>query len=261
MKTRVAIVTGASSGMGEVFARTAPGKVEFDEMWVIARREDRLKAMAEEMKGQTKVVPIAMDLAKRENIAKLKEKIEAEDVDIRLLVNAAGFGKFQAVMDVDMATADNMMDLNCGAMMDMCYICLPHMSRGSMIMNLASVAAFQPVPYETEYAATKAFVLLFSRGLWKELRSKGITVTALCPYWTNTEFFNTAQTNSEKDVVHYFNAMYDPKDVVARGWRDMLKGRDVSTYGFTARLQLLGVKLLPHRLAMTVWCNQQKIKD
>lgn len=134
------------------------------------------------------------------------------------------------------------------------------LKRGSKILNVASVAAFQPVPYQCEYAATKAFVLTFSRGLWKELRSKGITVTALCPYWTKTEFFNTAQTGSERDVIHYFNAMYSPEEVVRRGWRDLLKGRDISTYGFTARLQLFLVKHLPHRLVMWVWCRQQKIR-
>ena len=86
-------------------------------------------------------------------------------------------------------------------------------------------------------------------------------MTALCPYWTRTEFFDTANEKSGKDRITYYNAMYEAEDVVARGWRDLLKGRDVSTYGFVARLQLLGVKLLPHRFAMWVWCRQQKIKN
>lgn len=258
---KIAIVTGASSGMGQVYARTAADHVQFDELWVIARREDRLQAIKEELSGKTVVRCFPLDLTDPKAIESIEATLKAEAPEIALLVNAAGFGKFQAVMDVERRRADDMVDLNCRALMDMCYICYPYMVRGSKILNIASVAAFQPVPYQVEYAATKAFVLSFSRGLWKELRSKGITVTALCPYWTRTEFFDTANERNEKDRITYYNAMYEAEDVVNRGWRDLMKGRDVSTYGTTARLQLLGVKFLPHRFAMWVWCRQQKIKD
>ena len=254
---RIAIVTGASSGMGRRFAETAAENVAFDELWVIARREERLVELQKQLQGQT-VIPIAMDLSVRENIALLGEKLQKENAEVVLLVNAAGFGKFQAVLDVPQDVADQMLALNCAALMDMCYTCLPYMHRGAKILNIASVAAFQPVPYICEYAATKAFVLSFSRGLWKELHREGITVTALCPYWTRTEFFNVSNTNTSKDRVTYFNAMYDPKDLVRRGWRDLLRGRDVSTFGFIARAQLVLVKLLPHRLVMHIWCKQQK---
>ena len=254
---RIAIVTGASSGMGRCFAETAAEHVAYDELWVIARREERLQQIKEKLKGQT-VVPIAMDLAVKENIQSLGERLKKEDAEVVLLVNAAGFGKFQAVLDVPQDVADQMLALNCAALMDMCYICLPFMHRGAKILNIASVAAFQPIPYICEYAATKAFVLSFSRGLWRELRADGITVTALCPYWTRTEFFNVSNTGSEKDRVSYYNAMYEPEDLVRRGWRDLLRGRDVSTYGFIARAQLVLVKLLPHRLVMHIWCKQQK---
>ena len=253
---RIAIVTGASSGMGRRFAQTAAENVAFDELWVIARREERLLELQKELQGQT-VVPIAMDLSVRENISALGERLRKEDAEVVLLVNAAGFGKFQAVTDVSQDDADRMLALNCGALMDMCYVCLPFMHRGSKILNIASVAAFQPVPYIAEYAATKAFVLSLSRSLWKELHQDGITVTALCPYWTRTEFFDVAMGTS-KDRVSYFNAMYDPKDLVRRGWRDLKRGRDVSTYGFIARVQIVLVKLLPHRFVMHVWCKQQK---
>ena len=253
---RIAIVTGASSGMGRRFAQTAAENVAFDELWVIARREERLLELQKELQGQT-VVPIAMDLSVRENISALGERFRKEDAEVVLLVNAAGFGKFQAVTDVSQDDADRMLALNCGALMDMCYVCLPFMHRGAKILNIASVAAFQPVPYIAEYAATKAFVLSLSRSLWKELHRDGITVTALCPYWTRTEFFDVAMGTS-KDRVSYFNAMYDPKDLVRRGWRDLKRGRDVSTYGFIARVQIVLVKLLPHRFVMHVWCKQQK---
>jgi short-subunit dehydrogenase len=255
--SRIAIITGASSGMGRRFAQTAAIHVAFDELWVIARRADRLEALSQELAGQT-VRRIPMDLTDGEAMERFTRTLAAENPEIVLLVNAAGFGKFQAVEDIPCKTADSMLALNCSALMDMCYICLPYMKAGSRVLNIASVAAFQPVPYITEYAATKAFVLYFSRGLWKELRPKGITVTALCPYWTKTEFFNVAYTRTEKDRVTYLNAMYDPVDVVDRGWRDLLKGRDLSTFGFIARIQILLVTILPHRLVMKVWCGQQR---
>ncbi|MBR3647979.1 MAG: SDR family NAD(P)-dependent oxidoreductase [Paludibacteraceae bacterium] len=262
---RIAIITGASSGMGRRFAQTAAEHVAFDELWVIARREDRLLQLQEELKP-VKVVPVAMDLSVRSEIAALGDKLKQEDADVVLLINAAGFGKFLAVKEVPQSVADEMLALNCGALMDMCYTCLPFMHRGAKILNIASVAAFQPVPYITEYAATKAFVLSFSRGLWKELRHEGITVTALCPYWTRTEFFSVAYNAPKKMVglpentcrISYYNTMYEPEDLVRRGWRDLLKGRDLSTYGFIARAQIALITLLPHRLVMRIWCSQQK---
>lgn len=255
---KVAIVTGASSGMGQQFARTAAQQFNFDELWIIARRAERLEALAQELSKQT-VRCLPMDLTDANSLTDFSHLLKDEDVEIVLLVNAAGYGKFQAVQDIPQSVADHMLALNCKALMDLCYICLPYMKRGSKILNIASVAAFQPVPYIGEYAATKAFVLSFSRSLWTELRPQGITVTALCPYWTKTEFFDVANTKTTRDRVTYFNAMYDPKDLVARGWRDLKRGRDISTYGFVARAQVVLIKMLPHRFVMKVWCKQQNI--
>ena len=258
MAKRIAIVTGASSGMGRRFAETAARNVSFDELWIVARRADRLEEVAAGLPGQT-VRCLPMDLSRLESADAIAQRLADEQAEVALLVNAAGFGKFQAVEDVPREVADSMLDLNCRALMDLCYACLPHMAGDGKILNIASVAAFQPVPYITEYAATKAFVLSFSRGLWQELRPRGITVTALCPYWTRTEFFDVANTNGEKDRIRHFNAMYEPEDLVRRAWRDLRKGRDISTFGFIARAQIVLVKLLPHRLVMKVWCRQQGI--
>lgn len=256
---KIAIVTGASSGMGQQFARTAAQHIDFDELWIIARRAERLESLAQELRDQP-VRCLSMDLTDTHNLLELTNLLKEENVEIALLVNAAGYGKFQAVLDVPQNVADHMLALNCKALMDLCYICLPYMKRGSKILNIASVAAFQPVPYIGEYAATKAFVLSFSRSLWTELRPQGITVTALCPYWTKTEFFDVANTQTPHDRVSYYNAMYDPKDLVKRGWRDLLRGRDISTYGFVARAQIMLIKILPHRLVMRIWCKQQNIR-
>ncbi|MCQ2345004.1 MAG: SDR family NAD(P)-dependent oxidoreductase [Paludibacteraceae bacterium] len=258
---RIAIVTGASSGMGQRFAITAANHVEYDELWLIARRGDRLMNMAEkELNGQ-KVRCFPLDLSLSSSFTTIKDALKEEPCQVVLLVNAAGFGKFQAIMDVSEEMAERMLDLNCKAVMKMCYACIPYMTRGAKILNIASVAAFQPVPYIGEYAATKAFVLSFSRALWKELRGSGITVTALCPYWTRTEFFDVANGREGKDMVKYFNAMYEPDQLVKRGWRDLANGRDISTFGFIARAQLFLITLLPHRWVMAIWCKQQNIKQ
>ena len=127
-------------------------------------------------------------------------------------------------------------------------------------MNIASVAAFQPIPYINVYAATKAFVLSFSRALNRELKSRGIGVTAVCPFWTKTEFFNRAIDESENPVVKKYTAMYEPEQIVGRAWRDLKRGRDVSKFGFVARFQAALAKILPHSFVMSYWMRQQKLK-
>lgn len=263
---KIAIITGASSGMGREFALTASQHIEADVLWLIARRRDRLEEVAAQCRKQCaawEVECLDMDLAQEESVNSLSARLNEEGrqgAQVVLLINAAGFGKFQAVKDITPSMADDMLHLNCRTLMRMCYACLPYMGRGSRILNIASVAAFQPVPYLTEYAATKAFVLSFSRGLWSELKKESITVTALCPYWTRTEFFEVAaRENKEDSPIRYFNAMYEPQDLVARGWRDLKRGRDVSTFGFIARAQLVMVKLLPHRWVMWIWRKQQRM--
>ena len=176
-----------------------------------------------------------------------------------LLVNASGFGKFRAVVDTPLETNLNMVDLNCQAVVAMCQLTVPYMPQGGQIINIASVAAFQPIPYINIYGATKAFVLSFSRALNRELRSRGIAVMAVCPFWTKTAFFDRAVADGETPVVKKYVAMYDPADIVRRTWRDAKRKRDVCKYGFIARFQSGLAKLLPHRLVMDVWMHQQDL--
>ena len=125
--------------------------------------------------------------------------------------------------------------------------------------GIAAVAAFQPIPCINVYAATKAFVLYFSRALNRELKKRGITVTAVCPFWTKTEFFNRAVSAQSDAVVKKYTAMYRPEQIVTRAGRDAKRGKDVSNFGFVARAQAGLCKLLPHSLIMTIWQKQQKL--
>ena len=253
---KIAIITGASSGMGRRFAETVKTFATVDEIWAIARRADRL----EELKKTAPypVRPIALDLSSPDAPAELEQLLKEEQPAVRLLVNASGFGKFEATEKTPLSDNLNMIDLNCRAVAALCQLCLPYMQEGSRIVNIASVAAFQPIPYINVYGATKAFVLSYSRALNREVKPRGIRVMALCPFWTKTEFFDRAVITKEA-VVKKYVAMYEPKDIVRRAWRDLKRGKDVSIYGFKARGQVALVKILPHKLVMDIWMKQQKL--
>ena len=253
---RIAIITGASSGMGRCFAQTVDRFGVYDEVWVIARRRERLEALA--LPYPKRVIPL--DLTLPESLTALGTLLAQEQPQVGLLVNAGGFGLFRPVLDSPAEENRSMVALNCQALMGLCQLAAPYMPRGSQIINIASMAALQPVPYIAVYGATKAFVLSFSRALGRELRSRGVAVLAVCPFWTQTEFFDRAVDESREAVVKRYAVMYQPEQIVARAWRDAKRGREVSIYGATARAQALLAKLLPHRLIMTLWQWQQGLR-
>lgn len=250
---KIAIITGASSGMGREFVRQLEKTEKFDEIWVIARRKERLLSLAEEL--ETPLRAIALDLSKAESFDEYKALLEAEKPEVSVLVNGSGFGKFGAFTDIPLETQLEMIDLNEKALVSMTYLTLPYMKEGGKIYQIGSLSSFQPVPYIGVYGATKSFVLSFSRALGRELKGRGIRVLAVSPGWVRTEFFDRAVTD---DTITYYNRYYNADQVVRRALRDMKKGKDVSVCGFPIRAQVLLVKLLPHRIVMAIWCKQQK---
>ena len=253
----IAIVTGASSGMGREFVLQLSQYTQVDEIWAIARRESALEALKAEV--STPVRPIVLDLLDSNSFDTFSALLEAEKPNIKLLVNAAGFGKFGTYHKVSVADDCRMIDLNCKALVVMTRLCIPYMSSGSHILQLDSLSAFQPVPYITTYGATKSFVLSYSRAMNRELKPQGIRMMAMNPGWVKTEFFDHAfQTNGDGEV-RYFNHLYEAADVVKTGLKDLYKSKkDYSVHGLPIQLQVFGVKLLPHRLVMHIWMNQQK---
>ena len=159
----IAIVTGASSGMGREFVLQLSQYVEVDEIWVIARRAAALESLKEEV--SVPVRPIVLDLSKDESFEHLSRLLENEQPNVKLLVNAAGGGKFGAYHKVSIEDDCKMIDLNCKAGLVMTRLCVPYMAPGSHILELDSLSAFQPVPYITTYGATIAFVLSYSRAM------------------------------------------------------------------------------------------------
>jgi len=255
----VIIVTGASSGMGKEFLIQILDKEKnIDEIWAIARNESRLKELKKNISDL--IVPLKLDLSSIDDLNKYKEKIDKEKPNVIILANCAGFGIFDHSENLDTNIKLNMIDLNVKAPVALIDYTLPYMRDNSKIMNIASCAGFQPIPYINDYAATKSFLLSYSRALNKELKYKNIHVLAVTPYWTKTEFFDRAIDDKKKKVVINYNAMYDAKDVISKAIKDLYNNKkDVSCYGFINNFQRIVTKLLPHKMVMRVWMNQQKL--
>ena len=198
---KICVITGASSGIGkEFFEKLAKdSELKFDEFWVIARSADKLAELSSCSDTPVRVLPL--DLSKRESFDEYRRALDESGCTVGLLVNCAGFGKFDSTMKVGLETSLNMIDLNVDATVALDMISCEYMEKGSGIINIASVAAYQPIPYINVYGSTKAFVLNFTRALAMELKPKGIHVMAVCPFWTKTEFFGRAVNKDEEAVV------------------------------------------------------------
>ena len=242
----IALVTGASSGMGKEFVCEIAKKYKgLDEIWVIARRKDRLRELKKEIVG-TRVRMLPLDLTKEESFERLTKVLAKEQPDVRILVNASGYGisgpfEFQTEED-----ASGMVRLNCEALTRVTYLVLPYLRRGSFIYQIASSAGFAPQPGFTVYAATKAYVKSFSIALRQELSWREIKVTAVCPGPVKTEFFDRAYEQEEMKFYKKF-VMADPKKVVRKAIRDARKNKAVSVYGMTMKVTRIICKLLPGR--------------
>jgi short-subunit dehydrogenase len=193
----ITLITGASSGIGEAFARklAAQGR----NVLLVARSEDKLITLCNELgrMNSIRAQHIAMDLSEPESPARLFEEVQKRGLTVEMLINNAGFGAFGDFAKIDLDRQLNMIDLNIKALVDLTYRFLAPMRERSQgaIINVASTAGFQPVPFMATYAATKAFVLSFSEALWEENRTYGVTVMALCPGVTETNFFEAAHGN------------------------------------------------------------------
>jgi short-subunit dehydrogenase len=191
-----ALVTGASSGIGLAYARAL--RRRGTKIVLVARREDRLRKLAEELGGGESAVVLPADLTASSGVAELVQAVRERGLRIELLVNNAGMGHTDRFAEQRPEVIEEMLDLNIKALVHLTRAFLPDMLArgGGSIVNVASNAAFQPVPFLTVYAATKAFVLSFTEGVAEEVRGSGVRVQALCPGITATEFLDVAETHS-----------------------------------------------------------------
>lgn len=257
----IAIITGASSGLGKEFALQICKKYadEIDEIWLIARRKEPLLALAKEISatGICTGVALPMDITDDVQMNDFSEKLEMEDLNVRYLVNAAGMAKIGGPFTSNRTDLLRMIDLNCHAAVNMTAICLPFCSKGSRILQICSTAAFQPMQALNVYAASKAFLLRYSQALRWELIGKQIFVTAVCPYWVkDTEFIGVAKdTGNEKGskAVRHFPLAAKSAFVVKQALLDNRLGLWVSTPGPVCFVHRLFCKIFPPVVPMGWW--------
>ena len=256
MSKRIAIVTGANSGIGKEFTKIISTYDDIDEIWAIALDIDRLNDIRRAFGDHIKIY--SMDLTDRNNLAAIELLLKTEKPSIKYLVNCAGVAEFGDYSDISNELCLNMIDLNINALVYMCNICLPYMEDGSHIINMASQASFQPVPYQNVYSATKAFVRNYTRALNVELNDKGVSATAVCPGWMNTNLIEQADTGAKKST-NKFPFMVEPYPVAEKALKDANDNKDMSVYGIAIKSSHLLSKLLPQRLLMKIWVMQQDI--
>ncbi len=249
---KIAIVTGASGGMGQVFVREL-AKEPLDEIWIVGRNEKRLLALREEY-GE-RVVSVCRNLTQNADLLSFADLLEEQKPSVLWLVNNAGIAKMAPSAEFTFSEIEQTINLNCKAPLFLINVCIPYMERGAKILNISSSSAFQPVPHINLYAATKAFERSYSRALNAELKPGGITVTAVCPGWVDTDMLSK-EMNGKKVR---FPGIVSPEKVVRKALKDAKKGRDMSICSFYVKCQHLNVKLMPQRLTMKIWLHG--IKD
>jgi len=247
---KIAIVTGASSGMGRDFAKHIAGLNGVDEVWLLARREELLKEIASEIKKPCRI--IGVDLSEKSSFAKIAEILLVEKPQIAWLVNSAGYGLIGRFDGLCGRNQSGVIDINCTALTEMIEICLPYMSKGSHIINMSSASAFLPQPEFCVYAASKSYVLSLSRALRSELRKQGINVLAVCPGPVDTEFFKTAEAGDTKMKSYKKMFMIKSEQVVTGSIRAAAKNKAVYVPSFKIKLLHLGTKILPHGLLIKI---------
>jgi short-subunit dehydrogenase len=249
-RERCALVTGASSGIGACFARALNARGH--KLILVARREDRLELLSRELGGADVAIVAPVDLAGPDGPGLLQARVEALGLSVDLLVNNAGTGDTGPFVDEPLDRLRAMIDLNARALVELTHRFLPAMvaRRSGGVVNVVSNAAFQPVPYLNVYAATKSLVLSFTEALAVELRGSGVTIQALCPGLTETEFFEVARTG-ERLFVNRLPRMR-PEAVVAASLRGLDRRRLRVIPGLADRALASLVKIAPRGLASRV---------
>lgn len=249
---RIAIITGATSGLGREYALLADVRLtSIDEIWLVARRADKLQETAVRMRHVVRC--LSYDLTRTTSIMELTHLIQRKDIRVGYLINCAGFAKMGASKNITISDQADMTALNCMAAVRLTDACLPYMRRGDHIVNVCSTAAFQPMQGLNVYAASKAFLLRYSRALRQELLHERIAVTAVCPYWIkDTEFIERAEDAGGKTVRSYPLASR-VASVAAVSMIGIRMGLPVITPGIVCTIHRAFSGLLPDTVLEYIW--------
>ncbi|MFL5419844.1 MAG: SDR family NAD(P)-dependent oxidoreductase [Myxococcales bacterium] len=246
-----ALITGASSGLGAEYARLFAA--DKHDLLLVARRRDRLEALASELRGahSVRVLVAAADLASADGPRRVIEEASRAGLQIDFLVNNAGSGASGAFAELDAARELEMIQLNITSLVTLTRALLPAMieRRSGRILNIGSTAGFPPGPFMAVYYASKAFVNSFTEALWYELRGTGVSATVSCPGATATEFADVA--GSSQSLLFRLGAA-DPKRVAAEGYRAMKKGKPMVIHGLKNKLTVQSLRLSPRALARAI---------
>lgn len=249
---KIAVITGASSGLGGEFYKSVITLYpELDEIWLIARRKERLDTLAAAFPG-VRTRSLSMDLTDPKSFSEIESILAQEKPEIRILINNAGFGSLGNVAELDYSLQNRQIDLNAKALTAISCLSLRYMKKGSYIVNVCSIAAFAPNPRLTVYSATKAYVLSFSKGLRYELKPRGINVLAVCPGPMRTEFLSVAGITDQNSKTFATLPYCNPARVARTALKKAEAGCAVYTPRFFFKFYRVLAKLLPHNWIMPV---------
>ena len=247
MKT--AVITGASSGLGVEFALSVDkSRPEIEEIWLIARRQDRLEEIARKITKKTRV--LSLDVTKDADLKTYLDLLEKEKPDVKLLINNAGFGRLGEFRELSAEDSRQMLRLNCEAVTVITRETLPFMSEKSEIINTCSIAAFAPNARMAVYSSTKAYIMSFSRALRFELKPQKINVIAVCPGPMDTEFLPVAGIAKGSSTAFDTLPRVNPKKMAEASLKASKKGKSVYTNKLFYKFYRILSKLLPHSLVI-----------
>ncbi len=251
----IALITGASSGIGREFAKQLKESWGIEEFWLVARRRDRMEKLATALSVRARI--ISADLCTDEGIGAVREALETEKPKIKVLINAAGFGRFGAHDQISESDTARMIDLNAKALVLITHMALPYMERGGRIIEMGSGSCFTPLPNFNVYAASKSFVLHYTKGLYYEVKKYGVAATAFCPGWVHTEFLDAAGTNANVNRPKSTKPLLRVDQVVRGCLKAAKKGKKMYVTGWYTKLQHLLFKLLPDGILSRLWLGMQ----
>ena len=247
----VAIITGASSGIGSEFAKNLNSMLGIDKFWFVARREERMEKLRDELGVQAKI--IKADLCTTEGIEKIREALEAEKPEVSYLINAAGFGDFGAFDEISELSVARMIDLNAKALVLITHMVIPYMQRGGKIIELGSGSCFTPLPYFNVYSSSKVFVLHYTKALNYEIKKYGITATCFCPGWVETEFIDKALLDGKTTHPKKMKPMLSKEKVVKGCIKAAECGRRMYVVNWFTKMQHVLFKILPDFILTRLW--------
>ncbi len=244
----IVVITGASSGIGREFALQMDRHFSsIDEFWLVARDRDRLKELAGLLRHSARI--FSMDITDEKRISDFEDAVFRHKAVVRMLINCAGYGIMGDFSQQDRKLELGMVRLNCEALTGMTHRLIPFMRKGSRILQMASSAAFLPQPDFAVYAATKSYVLSFSRALGEELRDAGIYVTAVCPGPVDTPFFDIAEASASTLALKKYT-MVSPERVVTLALKDSYYRRPLSVCGLPMKSFRALSRAVPHCLLL-----------